>query len=269
MIRSVAARCCSPCCAGRPGRQAGRARCAEGHLRRARAADLPRALLHVPQPGQAKSDLALDTYAKAMAGGASGEVVTPGDLDSSRLWALVATWKSPRCRRSRTSWPTAKLDADQEVDRGRVRWRTPARRSTIKKNTVTGGRRRAARQAGRADRHARRPAQAAGALHAAWPGQITALPPAPGRRWSRWPGRSRSRSTTPTRLSCWACCRFPKACPRAQVQPQRQLLLAGGGRGGHSGCAVLFDVKTGKRIAKVGDELDAVLAADINDAPDA
>ena len=52
---------------------------------------------------------------------------------------------------------------------------------------------------------------------------------------------------------------------RPPLQPQRQLLLAGGGRGGQSGCVVLFDVKTGKRIAKIGDELDAVLAADIND----
>ena len=41
-------------------------------------------------------------------------------------------------------------------------------------------------------------------------------------------------------------------------------LLAGGGRGGASGCAVLFDVKTGQRIVKVGDELDVVLSADIN-----
>ena len=42
------------------------------------------------------------------------------------------------------------------------------------------------------------------------------------------------------------------------------VLLAAGGRGGHSGSVVLFDVKTGQRIAKIGDELDAVLTADIN-----
>ena len=49
-----------------------------------------------------------------------------------------------------------------------------------------------------------------------------------------------------------------------QFSRSGSVLLAGGGRGGQSGCVVLFDVKTGKRIAKVGDELDAVLAADIN-----
>src|SRR5260221_11721813 len=37
-----------------------------------------------------KGGLTLDTYAKAMAGGSSGEVVLAGDVDSSRLYALVS-----------------------------------------------------------------------------------------------------------------------------------------------------------------------------------
>ena len=40
--------------------------------------------------------------------------------------------------------------------------------------------------------------------------------------------------------------------------------MAGGGRGGHSGRVVLWDVKSGKRIAEVGNEYDVVLAADIS-----
>ena len=42
------------------------------------------------------------------------------------------------------------------------------------------------------------------------------------------------------------------------------LLLAAGGRGAHSGRVVLFDVKTGKRAAEIGDETDSVLAADMS-----
>ena len=42
------------------------------------------------------------------------------------------------------------------------------------------------------------------------------------------------------------------------------LLLAAGGRGGQSGKGIVFDVKTGKRVSEVGDEHDAVLAADIS-----
>ena len=58
---------------------------------------------------------------------------------------------------------------------------------------------------------------------------------------------------------------FPEGMPYVvRFSRDGSLLLAAGGRGGHSGCAVLYDVKTGRRVAKVGDELDAVLAADVS-----
>ncbi len=44
-----------------------------------------------------------------------------------------------------------------------------------------------------------------------------------------------------------------------------RLILLGGGRHSHSGLAALYDIETGNRIAKVGDELDVVLGADISD----
>ncbi|MCA9095950.1 MAG: c-type cytochrome, partial [Planctomycetaceae bacterium] len=44
---------------------------------------------------QAKGDLVVDNYAALMRGGASGEVVTAGDLDDSRLWALVTHAEEP------------------------------------------------------------------------------------------------------------------------------------------------------------------------------
>ncbi len=43
-----------------------------------------------------------------------------------------------------------------------------------------------------------------------------------------------------------------------------RLLLAAGGKPVQNGAAVLFDVATGKRLASVGDEPDAVIAADIS-----
>src|SRR5690606_23183947 len=42
------------------------------------------------------------------------------------------------------------------------------------------------------------------------------------------------------------------------------LLLVAGGRGASLGVVDLWDVKTGRRIARIGDEVDAVLAADIS-----
>jgi WD40 repeat protein len=46
---------------------------------------------------------------------------------------------------------------------------------------------------------------------------------------------------------------------------QGDLLLAGGGHAAREGCAVVYDVRTGSRLAKVGEEYDAVLTADLDD----
>ena len=59
---------------------------------------------------EAKSDLALDTYARTMAGGAGGEVVVAGDIDSSRLYALVAHTETPKMPPSQDRIADAKVE---------------------------------------------------------------------------------------------------------------------------------------------------------------
>lgn len=43
-----------------------------------------------------------------------------------------------------------------------------------------------------------------------------------------------------------------------------RLLLAAGGRGGHSGVVVVWDITTGDRVITIGDQYDSVLAADLS-----
>ena len=58
---------------------------------------------------------------------------------------------------------------------------------------------------------------------------------------------------------------YPEGIPYVlRFSRNGELLLAGGGRGGASGQVVVFNVRTGKRLVTVGDELDSVLAADIS-----
>jgi mono/diheme cytochrome c family protein len=57
-----------------------------------------------------KSDLALDTYANALRGGASGEVVVAGDIDSSRLWGLVSHEDEPKMPPEQDRLVDAKLE---------------------------------------------------------------------------------------------------------------------------------------------------------------
>ena len=58
---------------------------------------------------------------------------------------------------------------------------------------------------------------------------------------------------------------FPEGVPDIlKFSRNGLLLLAGGGRGAASGRVVVWNVKTGERMFEVGDELDAVLGADIS-----
>lgn len=58
---------------------------------------------------------------------------------------------------------------------------------------------------------------------------------------------------------------FPEGIPQVvQFSRNGGVLLAAGGKPVQSGSVVLFDVRTGKRLAQLGDELDAVMAADMS-----
>lgn len=58
---------------------------------------------------------------------------------------------------------------------------------------------------------------------------------------------------------------FPEGMPHViKFSRNGKLLLCGGGVGAASGRVAIWDVVTGQRVATVGDELDAVLAADLS-----
>ncbi|MES2697024.1 MAG: c-type cytochrome domain-containing protein [Verrucomicrobiota bacterium] len=58
---------------------------------------------------------------------------------------------------------------------------------------------------------------------------------------------------------------FPEGIPcDVKFSRNGKLLLAGGGRGGHSGLVVVWDIATGQRVITVGDQFDSVLAADLS-----
>ena len=57
-----------------------------------------------------KSDLSLAAYGSLMTGGASGEIIAPGDPDSSRLWALISHAEEPKMPPEQDKLPQAKLD---------------------------------------------------------------------------------------------------------------------------------------------------------------
>jgi WD40 repeat protein len=103
------------------------------------------------------------------------------------------------------------------------------------------------------------------ALYTARPGQITALAASPWAPLVAVAGQKQISLYHTESGQLLGVLPFPEGIPYVlRFSRNGSVLLAAGGRGGHSGCAVLYDVKTGQRMAKVGDELDAVLAADVN-----
>lgn len=58
---------------------------------------------------------------------------------------------------------------------------------------------------------------------------------------------------------------FPEGIPNViRFSRDGAVLMVAGGRPVESGSVVLFDIKSGKRLTTIGDELDAVLAADLS-----
>lgn len=58
---------------------------------------------------------------------------------------------------------------------------------------------------------------------------------------------------------------FPEGIPQViRFSRDGSVLMVAGGRPVEMGLVVLFDVRTGRRLAEIGDEIDAVLAADLS-----
>ena len=210
-----------------------------------------------------ESGLQLDSYAKAMAGGSSGEIVIAGDLGSSRLWALVSQMEEPKMPPKQDKLPAAKLDLISKwIEQGAPE--NAGSKVTLKKNPLAAV---AAATTGKPEGPVAMPVGLfkQPVHYTQRPGQITAIASSPWAPVVAVAGQKQVilyQSETGELLGILP---FPEGIPYVvRFSRNGEVLLAAGGRGGHSGCAVLFDVKTGQRIAKIGDELDAVLAADVN-----
>jgi WD40 repeat protein len=210
-----------------------------------------------------ESGLQLDSYQKTMAGGSSGEVVLPGDLASSRLWALVSHAEEPKMPPKQDKLAAAKLDLlGKWIEQGAPE--NAGSKVTLKKNPL------AAVSASTTGKPAGPVAMPEGllkqpVLYTKRPGQITALAVSPWAPLVAVAGQKQISLYQTDSGELLGILPFPEGLPQVlRFSRNGSVLLAGGGRAGHSGCVVLFDVKTGKRLAKIGDELDAVLAADIN-----
>ena len=209
-----------------------------------------------------KADLNLQGYASALKGGSGGEVVVAGRPSASTLYRAIA-----REGDAAPMPPNRPRIADAQVAVVR-RWIAEGLRET----------------SGAAPAMARRSLEfradpetdaAPGAMPAALPTldppgdrrahPITALASSPRAPLLAVAGHERINLIHAETREPLGALAFPEGVPFVlRFSRDGGVLLAAGGRPVRSGRVVLFDVKSGRRLAEVGDEVDSVLAADLS-----
>lgn len=212
----------------------------------------------------AASDFAVDEYDATLAGGAGGEVVAAGDADGSRLWRLVNHDEEPVMPPGGDKLPAGDLQALRAwIEGGLLRdaGSKPMKRS---KPAI------AAVDPRRLGKPAGEPAMPSGVLRqpvltSPSVGPIDSLAASPWAPLVAVPWQRQVSLYHAESHELLGVLPYLDGTPRVvRFSRDGSLLLVAGGQEGALGTAALYDVVTGVRLATVGDEVDAVLAADLS-----
>ncbi|EMB17020.1 c-type cytochrome domain-containing protein [Rhodopirellula europaea] len=212
-----------------------------------------------------RGGLALDSYGAMMEGGGSGEIVyDDGDAGTSRLWQLVNHDDTPVMPPNQPKLPDDQLQVIRSWIEGGILENSGSKAKAKRKNAL--------------------------AFVASTSGRPEGPPPMPEALPQRVPVvTERAAATTAIGASPWAplvalagqkqislyhtetaellgVLPFEEGIPQSlRFSRDGQYLIAGGGEHSVKGIAAVYSIKTGERVAQVGDELDTVFDADVND----
>jgi WD40 repeat protein len=214
---------------------------------------------------KAKGGLSLDTYAAAMQGGSSGAVIEPGDANGSHLWGVVSHAEEPKMPPNGPKIPDAELaaikawiEAGAPETSGSVVAMKAKPKFEFKLDPSSMG------------KPVGPPAMPEGVstepvVVSPKANAIVAMAASPWAPLVAVAGHKQVLLYEARKSRLVGVLPFPEGTVYTlKFSRNGSLLLAGGGRGGQSGLAVVFDVKTGKRVFEIGKEYDVVLAADIS-----
>ena len=214
--------------------------------------------------GEMRSGLNLESYAGVLKGGSSGDVVIAARAASSTLYRAVAREEgAPQMPLGQAKMPDAEiglirdwiqnglLETAKSQPKGPVGPSLEYRGSTL--NQPVGP---AAMPAG---------LPAFTLKETARPHPVTAVATSPWAPLAAIAGHERIYLYDLVKRAQVGELAFPEGVPYVlRFSRNGASLLAAGGRAVQSGKAVVFDVKTGRRLAVVGEERDLVLAADLS-----
>jgi WD40 repeat protein len=217
-------------------------------------------------PDKHKADLDLTTYAGVLKGGSSGEAIKAGAPDASRLYLAVTHAEEPEMPPKKPKLADAQLSLIREWIAGGIiekkggeaaKTRDSALSASIAATTetVTGP-----------PPMPEKLSDAGDAAVMARPSPVIALATSPRAPLAAVSSHGQVLLYNTETKALLGALPFPERQPNIlRFSRDGALLIAAGGRGAHSGSAVVFDVKSGERVAGAGGELsDALLAADLS-----
>jgi hypothetical protein len=214
---------------------------------------------------KARGGLDMSSYGKLLEGGSSGEVVKAGDADASRMFLLASHKAEPKMPPQGGGLGAEQIATLKKwIDLGAPE--NSGSKVVVAKPKADIGV--AANVRGRPEGPPPMPAAKLlqeSIVRSARPNAVVALAASP---WAPLAAVAAPKQVllyhTDT-LELLGVLPFPHGQPHVlKFSRNGQLLLAGGGRGGHSGKVVVWNVASGQVVTEVGDERDVVLAADIS-----
>ena len=214
-------------------------------------------------PDKKQGGLDLTSYGQTMAGGSSGEVIAPGDVDGSYLWQLASHASEPKMPPQSDRIPGEMLDVLRKWIAGGAIERSGGKPVARKANASLALDASAVlAPQGPAVMPPRLSLDVIG--HASRPLAITGLAASPNGPLLAVGGREQILLFNTGSLDFLGVLPFPEGDVKTlRFSRNAKLLLAGGGEGAKHGRVVLWDVASATRIGELGDEFDQVLAADI------
>jgi len=212
----------------------------------------------------AKGGLDLSTFAKLKEGGASGEIIKAGDPDGSRLWKVTAHKEQPYMPPKMPMLAKEQLDTLAAwIQQGALE--NPTSKPVPVKPKAEVGLMSVKRGKPDVVPMPMKPLRIDPVVTTAKPNAVIAMAASPWAPLVAVGGQKQVILFHGDSLEILGVLPFPHGTPQVlKFSRNGGLLLAGGGRGGQSGKAVVWDIKTGEQIIEVGNEQDTVLAADIS-----
>ena len=216
-------------------------------------------------PDKKKGGLAMVSFSGLMEGGSSGTVIEAGDPDSSRLYQLVTHQKTPHMPPQSDMLPKEKLEVIRQWIAGGALENSGSKPKAADKPKLSLG-----KTAGAKKPEGPPPMPGPGlslepVVRTVRPGAVAAIAASPWAPLIALSGQKQVLLYHAESLDLLGVLPFPEGNPFVlRFARNGSLLLAGGGEGARAGRVAAYDVKTGARVLEVGEELDAVLAADLS-----